>query len=196
MKYSVALFVLVVLVLSPSAFAQTKSQRVKRENSPSAPLRICQGLPIPDGYVIVAYESSTFCPHGAYVLKKEKAQSRSVVAAPQPAASKGTASRPRKVHNVLEHRKEPELSADDISHLTRQPKLRSVPAAVFLDPSAKEPLSTSFEKTTVEEVGEGDVVRIDTNLVTVPLSVMDRQGRFISNLRREQFSVLENGVGQ
>ena len=196
MKYSVALFALVVFVLPPVAFAQTKSQRVKRENPPAAPLRICQGLPIPDGYVIVAYESSTFCPHGAYVLKKETAQSGSVVAARQSGAAKATASRPRKVHNVLEHRNEPELAADDNTDLARQPKLRSVPAAVFLDPSPKEPSSTSFEKTNVEEVGEGDVVRIDTNLVTVPLSVMDRQGRFISHLRREQFSVLENGVEQ
>jgi VWFA-related protein len=45
-------------------------------------------------------------------------------------------------------------------------------------------------------VGEGDVVRIDTNLVTVPVSVLDRDGRFISDLRREQFNVFENGVEQ
>jgi VWFA-related protein len=49
---------------------------------------------------------------------------------------------------------------------------------------------------TTEEVGEGDVVRIDTNLVTVPVSVLDRDGRFISDLRREQFNVFENGVEQ
>jgi len=47
-----------------------------------------------------------------------------------------------------------------------------------------------------EEVGEGDVVRIDTTLVTVPVSVLDRQGRFIPNLRREDFSVFENGIEQ
>src|SRR5262245_41062688 len=34
-------------------------------------IRICQGLPIPDGYVIVAYMTSTTCPHGAYILKKQ-----------------------------------------------------------------------------------------------------------------------------
>jgi VWFA-related protein len=47
-----------------------------------------------------------------------------------------------------------------------------------------------------EEVSEGDVVRIDTNLVTVPVSVLDRQGRFVPNLRREDFTVFENGVEQ
>jgi VWFA-related protein len=45
-------------------------------------------------------------------------------------------------------------------------------------------------------VGAGDVVRIDTNLVTVPVSVLDRDGRFISDLKREQFSVFENSVPQ
>jgi VWFA-related protein len=45
-------------------------------------------------------------------------------------------------------------------------------------------------------VGEGDVVRIDTNLVTVPVSVLDRQGKFVANLQRENFTVLENGVEQ
>jgi VWFA-related protein len=47
-----------------------------------------------------------------------------------------------------------------------------------------------------EEVSEGDVVRVDTTLVTVPVSVLDRQGRFVPNLRREDFSVLENGTEQ
>ena len=47
-----------------------------------------------------------------------------------------------------------------------------------------------------EEVGEGDVVRVNTSLVTVPVSVLDRQGRFIPNLQREDFRVFENGVEQ
>jgi len=47
-----------------------------------------------------------------------------------------------------------------------------------------------------EEVGEGDVVRVDTNFVTVPVSVMDRDGRFVPNLKKEDFTVLENGVEQ
>jgi VWFA-related protein len=47
-----------------------------------------------------------------------------------------------------------------------------------------------------EEVGEGDVVRVNTTLVTVPVSVLDRDGRFVPNLKREDFSVFENGVEQ
>jgi VWFA-related protein len=47
-----------------------------------------------------------------------------------------------------------------------------------------------------EEVAEGDVVRINTALVTVPVSVLDRDGRFVPNLKREDFSVFENGIEQ
>jgi Ca-activated chloride channel family protein len=43
---------------------------------------------------------------------------------------------------------------------------------------------------------EDDVVRVSTNLVTVPVSVMDRQGRFISNLTQNQFSLYEDGNPQ
>ena len=46
------------------------------------------------------------------------------------------------------------------------------------------------------ETVEGDVIRFDTALVTVPVSVMDRYGRYVPLLRREQFRILENGVEQ
>lgn len=46
------------------------------------------------------------------------------------------------------------------------------------------------------EVEENDVVRVSTNLITVPAEVMDRNGRYIGNLRREDFRVFENGVEQ
>jgi VWFA-related protein len=46
------------------------------------------------------------------------------------------------------------------------------------------------------ETVEGDVIRFDTALVTVPVSVMDRYGRYVPLLRREQFRLLENGVEQ
>src|SRR5436305_9715811 len=44
--------------------------------------------------------------------------------------------------------------------------------------------------------GEDDVVRVSTSLVTVPVSVTDRQGRFIPDLAREQFRLFEDGVEQ
>ena len=41
-----------------------------------------------------------------------------------------------------------------------------------------------------------DVVRVETNLVTVPVAVMDRQGRFVIDLRREDFHIYEDGIEQ
>jgi Ca-activated chloride channel family protein len=47
-----------------------------------------------------------------------------------------------------------------------------------------------------EEVGEDEVVRVNAALVTVPVSVLDRDGRFIPGLGQEDFRVLEDGVEQ
>lgn len=49
---------------------------------------------------------------------------------------------------------------------------------------------------TREEVSEGDVVRVNTTLVTVPVSVTDRTGRYIADLSKEDFHIFENGVEQ
>ncbi len=47
-----------------------------------------------------------------------------------------------------------------------------------------------------EEVEAGDVIKVNTTLVTLPVSVMDRDGRYIPNLRKEDFRLWENGVEQ
>ncbi len=47
-----------------------------------------------------------------------------------------------------------------------------------------------------EEVGEGDIVRVNTSLVSVPVSVMDRSGRYIPDLRQQDFKIFEDGVEQ
>jgi Ca-activated chloride channel family protein len=47
-----------------------------------------------------------------------------------------------------------------------------------------------------QQSSEDDVVRISTSLVTVPVSVMDRQGRFVADLTQDQFHLFENNVEQ
>ncbi len=46
----------------------------------------------------------------------------------------------------------------------------------------------------VEE--ENDVIRVETNLVTMPVSVLDRDGRFITGLLQKDFQIFENGIQQ
>jgi VWFA-related protein len=69
---------------------------------------------------------------------------------------------------------------------------RAEPKTSVTPTAANEPAPASG----TPEVGEDDVVRIETNLVTVPVSVMDRDGRYVTDLRKEDFRVYENGVEQ
>src|SRR6185295_304722 len=98
MKCAVA-SVLVLSLVSITVFGQTTKQRPKRGKSkiinpaPGQTLKICQGVPIPEGYIIVAYENSSSCPHGAYLLKKDDGSQAPVAIT--------TASRPRRVENAI-----------------------------------------------------------------------------------------------
>src|SRR5689334_21366817 len=47
-----------------------------------------------------------------------------------------------------------------------------------------------------EEVDAGDVIKVNTSLVTIPVSVMDRDGRYVPNLQKEEFRIWEDGVEQ
>src|SRR5713226_7312380 len=50
--------------------------------------------------------------------------------------------------------------------------------------------------TPTEEVAEGDVVRVETQLVSVPAVVTDRNGHPLSGLSAENFTLLEDGKPQ
>ena len=45
-----------------------------------------------------------------------------------------------------------------------------------------------------EELEANDVIRVNTTLITVPVSVMDRDGKYIPNLRQQDFHIYEDGV--
>ncbi len=47
-----------------------------------------------------------------------------------------------------------------------------------------------------EEVEAGDVITVSTTLVTLPVSVMDRDGKYVPNLQKEDFRLWENGTEQ
>jgi len=77
----------------------------------------------------------------------------------------------------------------------------SSPATAPSEPSRPIATSTttrdsSATNDTVEEVGAGDVVRVNTTLVTIPVSVSDRDGKFIYDLSKDDFQVFDNGVEQ
>jgi Ca-activated chloride channel family protein len=273
-----------LLVLAFSSGIITQGQTPPRAGNKTAnkprsdTIKICQGVPVPDGYMIVAYMTSAACPHGAYILKKQDQYESSLaingdsrqtndsqepsspavkpvtstarrstssqqvkpVSQPRSKSDKQTsavsqvssATRPRRVGitqtqttQTKETAQTQQASPTQQSPATQQiaqtqdtttttqdgpPTLiGSQPPPVLRPPTlanagskpedsspAKDATSTAVAQPTPEEVDEGDVVRVDTTLVTVPVSVLDRQGRFIPNLKREDFSISENGVEQ
>jgi Ca-activated chloride channel family protein len=72
-----------------------------------------------------------------------------------------------------------------------RPVLRTVKPTLAVPPATQQP-ATEDEP----EFDENDVVRVSTSLITVPAEVMDRSGRYIGNLRKDDFRIYENGVEQ
>ena len=292
MRSSVAFFLALTIFTSGSIRGQAPSRRANQGDA-SKPrndtLKICQGVPIPDGYVIIAYMTSTACPHGAYLLKKQNDYESSLAvngnatqpaeAAAAPASKTGAApaksTPPGRGSSTQASRKSTstaKASADPRSSATKQTGDAAVSASVTRPrrvgsggsgagtspQSTTQPQSVAVsqsqgptqqlaqsqdatlspqgppsllgsQKTSAtgpptlakmgappaapgendksdaaaqtaqagpEEVGEGDVLKVETSLVTVPVSVLDRQGRFISNLKQDDFHIFENGVEQ
>ncbi|HEY0078613.1 MAG TPA: VWA domain-containing protein [Pyrinomonadaceae bacterium] len=78
----------------------------------------------------------------------------------------------------------------------RQPKLGGAQTS---DGTAKRPQTgadASRQAEMAEEVGEEEVVRVSTALVTIPVSVMDRNGKYVADLRKEDFRIYEDGTEQ
>src|SRR6185437_7450960 len=58
------------------------------------------------------------------------------------------------------------------------------------------PPPAAADKPTADEVDEGDVVRVETQLVSVPAVVTNKTGRPLTGLRAENFLLFENGQQQ
>jgi VWFA-related protein len=233
MRLPVASFFLAISLSLPAAIAPAQTTRQRAGKPRNETIKICQGLPIPPGYIIIAYLTSSSCQHGAYMIRKQEPDSQSRVAAnravrqPAAAATPASDSRPRRVGKAtpqtgtayLSGAAQPQVGnkaspQTDTAYLSgaaqpqnEPPSLRGAEPPPERRPptlAGAAPVGASVNPTSnpvappagPEEVGEGDVVRINTTLVTVPVSVLDRQGRFVPNLRQEDFSIFENGVEQ
>ena len=71
------------------------------------------------------------------------------------------------------------------------------PPPVLIDGNSKSRTthSTQNEQPVTEEE-DSEIIKIETNLVMLPVSVLDRDGRFISNLEQQDFQIFDNGVQQ
>ena len=109
--------------------------------------------------------------------------------------------RPRRVGNP---QSVPQSTAPDSEPQTNTPQ-RDTPAPPTKPPvlgGANYPNNRKPEQqqnqapTGPEEVDAGDIVRVNTTLVTIPVSVMDRDGRYVPNLLKDDFRIWEDGVEQ
>ena len=79
-----------------------------------------------------------------------------------------------------------------------QKKTTRVEAKATPTPAAKvqpTPLQDANAQLTPSSL-DGDVIKVDTQLVNVPVRVMDKKGRFVAGLGQVDFKVFENGVEQ
>lgn len=74
----------------------------------------------------------------------------------------------------------------------REPKPAESPTATPT-PTVEEIESANDGEPIVEDSG---TIKIDTELVTIPFKVLDRKGRFIGGLKRENFQVSEDKIDQ
>src|SRR5262249_19403089 len=78
----------------------------------------------------------------------------------------------------------------DSSSQTPRPSRPPVLGGANRNPNEQKP-TTPQKDAGPEEVGEGDIVRVNTTLVSIPVSVMDRDEKFIPNLSQNDFRVGE-----
>ncbi|HLR04988.1 MAG TPA: VWA domain-containing protein [Pyrinomonadaceae bacterium] len=116
------------------------------------------------------------------------------------AQTAGAQTRPRRVGRTQTsppqtQQSQPQPKPDDASQASRSGR-PPVLSGGNRNPNEQQPASTSTQDSGPEEVGEGDIVRVNTTLVSIPVSVMDRDGKYIPNLRKEDFRIWEDGVEQ
>jgi len=108
--------------------------------------------------------------------------------------------RPRRVNPVTprqDSQTQPQTAPQQTDESSQPPRPGRAPVLGGANRNPNEQKPTTPQKDAgPEEVGEGDVVKVDTTLISIPVSVMDRDGKFIPNLTQNDFHVWEDGVEQ
>ena len=55
---------------------------------------------------------------------------------------------------------------------------------------------TPTTNTTETAIEDDEIIKVETNLVTIPVTVLDRDGRFVSGLQQNDFQIFEDGTQQ
>lgn len=87
-------------------------------------------------------------------------------------------------------------SPADYSESTPQPKRILPPSMIRGDNSSSRDINPPVTTETPQVVNGDEIVKVDTDLVTIPVSVFDRNGLYIPNLRQSDFKIFEDGKEQ
>src|SRR5688572_27626707 len=102
--------------------------------------------------------------------------------------------RPRRVGN---QRSVPQSTAPETQTTTPAPPTKPPVLGGANYPNNRRPEQPQEQAPTgPEEVDAGDIIRVSTTLITIPVSVMDRDGRYVPNLLKDDFRIREDGVEQ
>ena len=71
------------------------------------------------------------------------------------------------------------------------PTLRNIPKD-----ETKKPGKNTIKEPEIVSDAEDDAIKVETNLITIPVSVFDRNGLYIPNLSKDNFKIFEDGVEQ
>src|SRR5688572_19472188 len=94
--------------------------------------------------------------------------------------------RPRRVGQQTSPASQPASTQDETTTGSPQPPSKPPVLGGANYPNNRQPEQRKDpEPTGPEEVDAGDIIRVNTTLVTIPVSVMDRDGRYIPNLQKE-----------
>jgi VWFA-related protein len=102
----------------------------------------------------------------------------------------------RRVKPTPTPEKKVEDSPTDYSESTPQPKRILPPSMIRGDNSSSRDIKPPVTTETPQVVNGDEIVKVDTDLVTIPVSVFDRSGLYIANLRQSDFKIFEDGKEQ
>ncbi|HRH44950.1 MAG TPA: VWA domain-containing protein [Pyrinomonadaceae bacterium] len=78
---------------------------------------------------------------------------------------------------------------------TPTPETTKRPPVLIGDTKSTPSTSTTNSKES-EVIEDDEVIKVETNLVTIPVTVLDRDGRFVSGLQKQNFQIFEDGMQQ
>ncbi len=103
-------------------------------------------------------------------------------------AQAGRASRPRVVTTST-------AQTNEQTDTSSQPSAKRPPVLIG-DTKSGNQTQTGSEKPEATVEDDGEIIKVETNLVTMPVSVLDHDGRFVSGLKQQDFHIFENNMEQ